>query len=200
VPKFSDLEYLEGIRKRDNLVLKQLYKEFFPSVRTFVFQNSGSEDDASDLFQESVIVVYRQVHEGREINCSLSTYLFSVSRLLWLKELRRRKKFDGSMDSEAMQDQLEDYSPGVLDQMESHDRMAIYQQAFMKLGEDCRKILKLFYEKVSLREIANIMGFASEKYAKKRKFKCKEKLVSLIEKDDRFGEVKQFEDEELSSD
>jgi hypothetical protein len=34
--------------------------------------------------------------------------------------------------------------------------------------------------KVPLREIAEIMGFKTEKYAKTRKFMCKEKLKNAI--------------------
>lgn len=200
MPKFSDKEYLDGIRNNDNHILTHLYREYYPAVRMFVSQNSGSEDDANDLFQDAVIVVYRQVQDGRKINCTLGTYLFSVARLQWLKELRRRKKFVDSMNSDTLEDQLEDFSPGIISEMEGHERMAIYHKAFLKLGEDCRKILKLFYEKVPLKEIANIMGFASEKYAKKRKYQCKEKLVSFIESDQHFIEMNLIENEETRLD
>jgi len=49
--------------------------------------------------------------------------------------------------------------------------------------------MQLFFEKVSLKDIAKVMGYKSEKYAKKRKFKCKELLISRIKQDAQFKKI-----------
>lgn len=183
-----DWEDLKGLKTQDPAIMRRIYRDYYPVIRNHVLQNSGSEEDADDLFQETVIIIYRQVREDRKIDCSLSTYFHSVARLQWLKELRRRKKYSRGEDHRELIENLEDYSPGVSSEIEGSERMAIYQRAFSRLGEDCRKVLSMFYDKISLREIARIMGYASEKYAKKRKFKCKEKLVKMIEADPLYKE------------
>ena len=77
------------------------------------------------------------------------------------------------------------------EEMDKRERLKLYREKFQLLGEDCRKILTLFYDGVKMDEIADKMGFASAGYAKKRKHRCKEKLVALITEDDRFNELKQ---------
>ncbi|MCD4736448.1 MAG: hypothetical protein K8R53_10415, partial [Bacteroidales bacterium] len=47
-------------------------------------------------------------------------------------------------------------------------------------GKDCRQILKMFFAKHSLKEIAAVMGFSSTDYAKFRKYQCKEMLKKKI--------------------
>ncbi|MDP4206820.1 MAG: hypothetical protein Q8859_12585, partial [Bacteroidota bacterium] len=68
----------------------------------------------------------------------------------------------------------------------------LYQKHFKSLGADCQKILQLYFDKVSLKQITQIMGFKSELYAKKRKYKCKEYLVKSIKQDLEYK--KHFED------
>lgn len=184
----SDWEYLNGLKTKDPAAMRQVYREFYPSVLSYVLQNSGSDEDADDLFQETLIIIYKQVREGRNIDCSLNTYFISVARLQWLKELRRRRKYHRGSEHEELMNNLEDYSSGVGTDIENSEKQSIYQRAFTRLGEDCKKILLLFYNKVPLKEIAVRMGFAGEKYAKKRKYQCKEKLVKMIEADPVYNE------------
>jgi hypothetical protein len=61
-----------------------------------------------------------------------------------------------------------------------NEKHKLYQLHFLNLSEDCQKVLQLFLKKISLREIANIMGYKTEKYAKTRKFNCKEELKTRI--------------------
>jgi hypothetical protein len=64
--------------------------------------------------------------------------------------------------------------------MVENEKIKIYQKHFLSLGDDCQKVLRLFLRKISLREIAEIMGYKTEKYAKTRKYECKEELKNRI--------------------
>jgi hypothetical protein len=66
----------------------------------------------------------------------------------------------------------------------------LYREKFQLLGDDCQKLLTLYFEKKNMEDIAKAMGFGSEGYARKRKFQCKEKLTKLIKSDERYGELK----------
>ena len=70
-----------------------------------------------------------------------------------------------------------------------NERYRLYQKHFTNLGKDCQKILQLYFDKVPLKNIAQIMGFKSEKYAKKRKFKCKEYLIKSIKQDLEYNKI-----------
>jgi hypothetical protein len=100
---------------------------------------------------------------------------------------RRRIEKEKINDSLPYQDDLYDDSLNEL--VIKNERYGLYQKHFSALSTDCQKLLQLFFEKVSLKEIATVMGFKSEKYAKKRKFKCKELLISRIKQDAEFKKI-----------
>lgn len=77
----------------------------------------------------------------------------------------------------------EGYDYNIVEVAEKNERYRLYQKHFQLLGSDCQKLLQLFFDKVPLKQIAQIMGYKSEKYAKKRKYRCKEYLVTSIKQD-----------------
>jgi len=187
---YSDEQILKGILRHDNLVLQYIYKQYYYNINYFIRKNQGSEDDANDIFQEAIIIIYRKIKENDLIfeKSSFKGYLFTVCRLLWLKQLERRR-----IEKEKLNDSLpyqEDlYDDSLNELVIKNERYGLYQKHFGALSTDCQKLLQLFFEKVSLKEIATLMGFKSEKYAKKRKFKCKELLISRIKQDAEFKKI-----------
>jgi len=187
---YSDEQILKGILRHDNLILQYIYKEYYYKVSFFIKKNQGSEDDANDLFQEAIIVIYRKLKENDLIfaKSSFQGYLFSVCRFLWLKQLEKRR-----IEKEKLNDTLpfqEDlYDESLADIVEKNERYSLYQKHFKSLGTDCQKLLQLFFDKVPLKEIARIMGYKGEKYAKTRKFKCKELLTNRIKQDTEYKKI-----------
>jgi hypothetical protein len=63
-------------------------------------------------------------------------------------------------------------------------------RAMQKLGDDCRRLLQLYFEKITMEQIAVEMGYASDNYARRRKFQCKERLEEFIKADPAYRELK----------
>lgn len=185
--RYTTEEILEGIRRHDIKILQYVYKTFYSYIKYFVISNSGNDDDAQDIFQEALVVIYRKLDKNNlNISCTFKTYLYSVCRLLWLKQLERRKtKKEFSLDNEDYIELADD----TIDLSEQNEKYSLYQKYFKRLGEDCRKVLEMSLEKISLKQIAEIMGYKSEKYAKKRKYQCKERLINEIKNDPKFKEL-----------
>ena len=187
---YSDEQILKGILRHDNLILQYIYKQFYFRVNAFIKKNSGTEEDANDVFQEAIIVIYRKLKDSDLVfeTSSFQGYLFSVCRFLWLKQLESRR-----LEQERINDTLpfqeEVYDENLVDLVEKNERYYLYQKHFKSLSTDCQKLMQLFFEKVPLSEIAKIMGYKSEKYAKKRKFNCKELLISRIKQDTEFKKI-----------
>ena len=180
---YSNIELLNGIIRNDTIVLRFIFKNFYSNINFFVRKNNGDDDDAHDIFQEAIIIIYRKLKANDLIlDCTFDTYLYSVCRLLWLKELRKRK-----IEQESIKDNHEFYDEIYDDALEIvidlNERYKLYQKHFANLGKDCQKILQLHFDDVPLKTIADLMGFKSEKYAKKRKFSCKEYLIKSIKQD-----------------
>ncbi len=187
---YNDEQILKGILRHDNLILQYIYKQYYYKVNYFIKKNQGSEDDANDIFQEAIIVIYRKLKENDLIfeKSSFQGYLFSVCRFLWLKQLEKRR-----IEKEKLNDSLpyqEDlYDDNLVDIVEKNEKYGLYQKHFKALSTDCQKLMELFFEKVPLKEIARIMGYKGEKYAKTRKYKCKELLISRIKQDAEYKKI-----------
>jgi RNA polymerase sigma factor (sigma-70 family) len=180
---YSNLELLNGILRNDTIVLQFIFKSFYSKINFFIKKNSGVDDDANDIFQEAIIIIYRKLKANELVlDCTFETYLYSVCRFLWLKQLEKRKiEKDNIKDNHEFNDEIYDDSLEKI--AELNERHKLYQKHFANLGKDCQKILQLYFDKVPLKNIAQIMGFKSERYAKKRKFFCKEYLIKSVKQD-----------------
>lgn len=187
--EYSSLELLNGIHRNDTIVLQYIYKNYYSKINFFVRKNNGDEEDANDLFQEAIIIIYRKLKANEVLlDCTFETYLYSICRFLWLKQLEKRKIEKEKMkDNHEFNDEL--YDDGLEKVVDLNERYKLYQKHFANLGKDCQKILQLYFDKVPLKNIAQIMGFKSEKYAKKRKFKCKEYLINSVKQDLEYNKI-----------
>jgi RNA polymerase sigma factor (sigma-70 family) len=187
---YSDEQILKGILRHDSLILQYVYKQYYYKINYFVKKNQGSEDDASDIFQEAIIVIYRKLKENDLIfeTSSFAGYLFSVCRFLWLKQLEKRR-IEKEKLNESLPFQEDLYDDNLVEVVEKNERYGLYQKHFATLSTDCQKLMQLFFEKVPLKEIAKVMGYKGEKYAKTRKYKCKELLIQRIKQDTEFKKI-----------
>jgi len=148
----------------------------------------------SDVFQEAIIIIYRKLKENDLLfeNRSFEIYLFSVCRFLWLKSLQRRKT-EKEKINESLPFNSEVYDDDLNLIVEKNERFLLYQKHFKNISSDCQKILQMFFEKVPIKQISQVMGFKSEKYTKTRKYKCKELLIERIKQDPAYKKL--FEDD-----
>jgi RNA polymerase sigma factor (sigma-70 family) len=185
---YSDEDILRGLKVQDRSVVNYVYKELFPTIKYLITTNSGSEIDAEDVFQDALVIIFKKVRsDDLVLTSSFKTYLYSVCRNLWLQRLDKKAFSSEFLELENL-NELQDTIQFEFADTEN-EKYKLFQQHFLNLGEDCQKVLKLFLQKVPLKEIADIMGFKSEKYAKTRKFMCKEKLKQQILNDPRFKKL-----------
>ncbi len=186
--EYSVEEIITGIRSQDNSVLQYIYREYYPTVHHFILANSGNADDAKDIFQESVIIIYRKLKDENHffLNSSFKTFIYSIARHLWLKHLRNLKYEDQKITDQHKFFELKEEPFKI----ENEDlRMSLYQKYFQQLPEDCRKILSLTVKDIPQKEIARILGFKSENYVKKRKHYCKDFLIRKIKDDPLYNDL-----------
>ncbi len=181
--RLSDEEIITGLRKRDNRVLQYLYKNSFNPVKQLILNNTGSESDAEDIFQETLIIIFKKLKEEQdfELTSAFSTYLYSIARLLWLKQLRNVKKIEIDPLNRDHEERIEFEPPSPVEDKDL--RMAIYQRTLLRIPDDCQKILRLTAQDITSREIARQLGFRSEGYVRKRRHFCKDYLVNKIKED-----------------
>lgn len=143
-----------------------------------MLKNSGSEEDSKDLFQDVLLVLFQKVRgDTFLLTCSLGTYIFSVSRLLWFKELTKRKHVSSA--SFVLEDYA-DFDRDIHETAELNERLEIYRRNFESLSVDCQKVLRYFIEGMSIAEITRKMGYKSEQHTKNRRYRCKLSLIKQI--------------------
>lgn len=181
--RLSDEEIIAGLRKRDNRVLQYIYKNAFTPVRQLIISNAGSENDAEDIFQEALIIIFKKIKEEQdfELTAAFTTYIYSISRLLWLKHLRNIKKIEIDPLNRDHEERIEFEEPSPVQDKDL--RQAIFQRAMLKIPEDCQRILRLSGQDITSKEIARQLGFRSENYVRKRRHFCKEFLINKIKED-----------------
>lgn len=182
LPKdLTDQDLIQGILLGDNLVIGKLYKLFYPTIARMIINNSGSEDEAKDIFQESVMVLYNRVTENEfELNSKLSTFLYAVSRRLWLKQLTRKGNLASTSDISDFEDILQ-----IEDDIEKHEekesKFERMNLALHELGEPCKTLIKDFYIKnMSMKDIQEKFGYTSTDNAKTQKYKCLQRLKKIF--------------------
>lgn len=187
---YSDEQILRGILRHDNLILQYIYKQFYYKVNYFIKKNQGNEEDANDLFQEAIIIIYRKLKENDLIfeKSSFQGYLFSVCRFLWLKQLEKRRT-EKEKINDTLPFQEDVYDDNLAEIADKNEKYGLYQKHFKTLSTDCQKLLQMFFDKIPLKEIAKVMGYKGEKYAKTRKYKCKELLISRIKQDTEYKKI-----------
>ncbi|OSZ80347.1 RNA polymerase subunit sigma-70 [Chitinophagaceae bacterium IBVUCB2] len=170
---------LEGLAVNDKKAVEAIYRENYNMVQSLVINNNGSADDAKDVFQEAMIVLYENVRSGTfELNCQIKTYVYSVARRLWLKRLQQLSRYSPPVES------MEQVVP-VEEEIEEHEKRNVefemMDKAISSLGEPCKSLLEAYYlQKQNMQVIAANFGYTNADNAKNQKYKCLMRLKKLF--------------------
>lgn len=183
---YEGMRYIRALLQNDSKVIREIYKNFYPMIRRLVCQNGGRELEAEDVFQDAILEIYKRAQRPDfRLSCRFSTLLWSFSYIIWRNLL---KKFGNEIL--ILPPEMNDLIDIPDFDFKEFERQKMFDNAFLKLGKDCQKLLQLFFDGFSMQEIAKRMGFRSEKYARVRKHECKEKLIELIKKQPGFDELR----------
>jgi RNA polymerase sigma factor (sigma-70 family) len=170
---------LIGLGANDRKCIEAIYQAHYSMIQALIINNNGTSDDARDIFQEAIIVLYERVKSGSfELHAQLKTYIYAVSRRLWLKKLIHQQRFAGDLanatESMAIEEDI------ALHEHRSID-FELMEQALQHLGEPCRALLECYYfRKKNMSEIAREFGYTNADNAKNQKYKCLMRLKKIF--------------------
>jgi RNA polymerase sigma factor (sigma-70 family) len=173
---YTDLEFIEGLRHNNDAVLRALYKKYYNLVLKYVVNNSGSSESAADIYQETLIVLYENVQKPAfQLNCQLQTFIFSIAKRLWLKQLRGNGQLTRFKEDE--EDEVVDVTDEITDHLKKESDIEKMNVSMESLGEPCKTLLKDFYVyKLSMDDISEKFGYTNSDNAKTQKYKCLQRL------------------------
>lgn len=170
---------LAGLWKDNKKVIYEFYEAEFSKVAFMVIKNSGTIEDAKDIFQDAMVILMDKFTWNKLdlAECRLGTYIYSISRNLWFEQLRKQKKENDFADIRrynAVDISVEYYE-------EEPDMFELVSKAIDSLGDPCKTLLELFYfENHSWESIASIMRYSSAASARNQKYKCLERIREKV--------------------
>jgi len=177
----SDQRYIEALLQNDKQVVGEIYQRFAPAIRAYILKNSGSEDDAADIFQESLIDIYNQAkHKSLQLTCPFEPFLLLVCKRKWLNEIKKRGHSPVTKGSDDLSDWGEDTFAAAESVSNEEDKARIFLEQFQRLGEKCREILRLSLTGDRQEKIAEALG-VTYGYLRKKKSECMATLLSYIQ-------------------
>ena len=175
----DDEAIIQGVKTNDVKSLEVLYTSYYPMILRFVQNNNGTEQEAKDIYQEAIIVLYEKIKEGEfELSCKIKTYLYSVCRRLWLKQLTEKRKFSGSLQESYDFIDVSAEMPAIEEKEMQFTHMTT---ALQKLGEPCKMLLEDFYiHTQGMAAITEKFGYTNADNAKNQKYKCLMRLKKIF--------------------
>lgn len=165
---------------KDREVVPVLYKKVYPLVEYYIVRNSGNKDDASDVFQDALLLFYKQI-VGNTFNEKYKVYgyLYKICLYKWMNKAKKNKKIKFVEEIEDL-----DY---LAEAEQSHESKStadenIIRTLFSSIGEKCIELMTYTtYSSMLLEDIMTRMDFNSVAAVKMQLKRCKEKLLKQLE-------------------
>ncbi|MFD1315071.1 RNA polymerase sigma factor [Namhaeicola litoreus] len=174
-------EIIASIKEGDPLPLQKVYSDHREAFLHYAVGFGLDEEDAKDIYQESILVFRDNIYKGhlKKLSCSVKTYLFSIGKNKIREHLRKEKR---SRDvKNVLIEETDEVLYVNLFEEEPSIRELQLQKVFLKLGDRCKEILKLsFLQGYSLDEITEILDYSSKNVLKSQKSRCLKQLKDLI--------------------
>ena len=186
---YSNKEIIDGIRRKDRKMIEYLYDNYYPALRRMVLHNSGRDDDAWDIFQDTILIIFEKIRNDElQLKCAFSTYLYSIWKNKWLKTLERRR-FEYHKNRSYDFQLVEENQESIEVNTDKEEQYLLVREYVEKLDERCRKIMKLHLKDYSNQEICDLLNISQYDLVRKKKHRCKEKLLQWIKSDKRYQAI-----------
>jgi RNA polymerase sigma factor (sigma-70 family) len=176
----DDQYFLDGLVANNSAVVEKIYSKFSGKVKRYVTNNNGTEDDAGDIFQESLIDVYNQAkYKSLQLSCPFEPFLLLVCKRKWLNELKKRTVLQVTNNEDDLLNVGEDVFLQADELAEKQEQSQIYLKMFEKLSERCKEIITLALSDEHQEKIASQLG-VTYGYLRKKKSECISSLIQMI--------------------
>ena len=182
VRKFPDAEIVSNLRTGDLMddSIRSLYRDHFDKLTRYILANNGSQQDAEDIFQETIVSFIELVKKDKfRGESSIGTFLYSMNRHAWLNELKRKGR--ALLREEKFEMNMDRGEADKLQQMAYGEEKQEIARLVASLGDTCKKILLLFYyEERTMKEILDATDYDNEQVVRNKKYKCLKQLEQML--------------------
>lgn len=175
----------------DDKLLGQFFEKERNKIITILRNRlSVQTEDAEDIYQDACVALFNNIKNGKlkTLTCSLSTYFTQICLNLGYNFVNRGQTTT-SFDQMLENSQYDEYS---LTQLEavlglgdglSQEQTTMMREIVQDLPHPCEDILWAYYgDDLSMKEIADIVGFNGADSVKSKKSQCMNKLKERFTK------------------
>lgn len=184
-----DQMYIEGLANNNSAVIQSIYKKFVPKVVSYIRNNSGDEDQAQDVVQEVLILLFNQAKAKKlQLTCPFDAYFFLLCKRKWLNELKKSANKGVTLQEDFTS--TTESTQVMLAETELFDeKQQLFDLMFQKLGDKCKEVLELSFSLQSMEEVAKKLN-VTYGYVRKKKSLCTGQLTQWIQETNRFKSLK----------
>lgn len=173
---------LSELKIEDSKAFSYLYKLHFHMIKRFVVANSGSKEDAEDIFQDTMIVLLQKLRrDDFQVTASLKTYIMAIAKNSWFKKLRNKSQFKESEFTEALDNKFFDEVDLAIENEKKFTDKLYYHLG--KITIHCQRLIQdIFFKEKTIDQIQKEYGYSTKHNAQNQKFKCVEQLKKAMDK------------------
>ena len=178
---YNSTELISQLKNGSSDAYNPLYEKSYPSVEKFIVNNSGTVNDAKDIFQDTLLVLFKKVREDNfELTASLKTYVIAISKNLWFKKLRHiSNQQETSLTDFHSNKFFCEIESAILKEKSYWERLQIY---LTKISSHCNNLLKsMFFKSKTIEDIQLEYGYTSKHNAQNQKHKCLQQVRKVKE-------------------
>ena len=185
----ADQLYIDGLANNDSSIINQIYKKFVPKVIYYIKNNSGNEDKAQDVVQETLILLFNQAKvKNLQLTCPFDAYFFLLCKRRWLNELKKSSNKEVTIPDDYTS--INESEVQMVEQTEIfEEKQQLFDAMFLKLGDKCQELLKLSFITKTMEEVAEKLN-VTYGYVRKKKSLCVGQLTTWIQETNRYKTLK----------
>lgn len=175
---------LDDLKQGSEQAFKQVYLENREKFINFARRYSLSEDELTEVYQDTYIAFYDNIMNGKikTFTCSISTYLFSIGKYLIFQKVKTSQKtVNPDYDLQIVRDNEVDVDTLDIENDELTEEQQLLKANFGTLGKQCQELLTLFYYRgYTIKDILELGNYNSENVVKSAKSRCLKTLKERI--------------------
>ena len=175
-----DQMYIDGLASNNSAVIQSIYKKFVPKVVAYIKNNSGDEDQAQDVVQEIMILLFNQSKANAlQLTCPFDAYFFLLCKRKWLNELKKTANKGVTINEDLAS--INESTQEMITQTEIFDeKQQLFDTMFQKLGDKCKELLQWSFTLKTMEEVAEKLQ-VTYGYVRKKKSLCVGQLTQWIQ-------------------
>jgi RNA polymerase sigma factor (sigma-70 family) len=180
---YRDDELIRDLKtaKKMDAAIRFIYNEHYPLLENYVLNNKGVKEDAADVIQETIVAFVEIVKQDKfRGDASVKSFLFSITKNLWLSELRKRNSAENR--NRVFEKGKDTTEQEMIHHLIRREHFNAIQKLFESLGEKCKQLLMLvYYEEMQMSDIVEIMpDYQNEQVLRNKKYKCMKQLEQMM--------------------